>query len=111
MSPRAILPAMLAGISLAAALANPAAALDRRVTIVNKTGYTIMEFYGSNTGTNSWEEDIFGRDVLPSGRSMVINFNDGTGYCMFDFKAVFDDGDVIVSEDINICEIGTYTYN
>lgn len=101
----------LTSAALIAALASPAAALDRRVQIINKTGYTIMEFYGSNTGTNSWEEDIFGPDVLPSGRTMIINFDDGTGYCMFDFKAVFDDGDVLVSENINICEIGTYTYH
>ncbi len=104
-------PTVLAGLCLAAASVTPAAALDRRVQIINKTGYTIMEFYGSNTGTNSWEEDIFGPDVLPSGRTMIINFDDGSGYCMFDFKAVFDDGDVLVSENINICEIGTYTYH
>lgn len=111
MTLRATLPAALAGICLAASLVSPAAALDRKVQIMNKTGYTIMEFYGSNTGTNDWEEDIFGSDILPNGRTMNINFDDGSGYCKFDFKAVFDDGDVIVSRDINICELTTYTYN
>jgi hypothetical protein len=88
-----------------------AAALDRRVKIVNRTGFTIVQFYGSNKGSRSWEEDILGRDVIPSNSSMWINFNDGTGYCKFDFKAVFNDGDEVVSRNINICEIGTYTYN
>ncbi len=100
---------LAAALSLAAAL--PAAALDRRVTIINNTGYTIVNFFGSNTGTNSWEEDILGRDVLPSGSSVVVNFNDGTGYCMFDFLAIFDDGEQLVRERVNICEISTFTYN
>ena len=95
---------------LALATALPAAALDRRVTLVNNTGFTIVEFYGSNTGSKSWEEDILGADVLPSGSSVVINFDDASGYCMFDFRAVFEDGDVLERGEVNICEIATFTY-
>lgn len=94
-----------------ATLATPALALDRRVTIVNNTGFAITNFYGSNKGTNDWQEDILGQNVLPSGSQVTINFDDGSGYCKFDFKAVFDDGDVLVREDVNICEIATFTYN
>ncbi len=101
----------LTGAALGAALALPASALDRRVRIVNNTGYTMVEFYGSNKGTDSWEEDILGYDVLPSGRSVVIDFDDGTGYCIFDFKAVFEDGDEVTSFGKNVCELGTFTYN
>jgi len=97
--------------ALMAATALPAAALDRRVRIVNNTGYTIVEFYGSHTDARSWQEDILGRDVLPSGSSVNINFDDGTGYCIFDFKAVFSDGDVLTKYGVNVCEIGTYTYH
>lgn len=93
------------------ATALPAVALDRRVTIVNQTGYTITNFYGSNTGSKSWEEDILGQDVLPSGSSVVVNFDDASGYCKFDFKAVFEDGDELVKEAVNICEVSTFTYN
>ena len=95
---------------LALAIALPAAALDRRVQIINNTGYTIVEFYGSNTGSKSWEEDILGQDVLPSGNSVVINFDDASGYCKFDFRAVFEDGDVLEKGGVNICEISTFTY-
>lgn len=91
-------------------LTSPALALDRKVTIVNQTGYTIVEFYGSNTGEQDWQEDILGEDMLPTGESVVINFDDASGYCMFDFKAVFDDGDELEREGVNICEVGTFTY-
>ena len=71
----------------------------------------MTNFYRSNTGTNSWQEDILGRDVLPSGSEVRINFNDSTGYCMFDLKAVFEDGDEVIQERVNICEVGTFTFN
>jgi hypothetical protein len=101
----------LLALSLLFTSASTVSALDRRVRIVNETGYTIVRFYGSNKGSDSWEEDILGSDVLPSGSSVNINFDDGSGYCKFDFKAVFDDGDVLVKKNINICKIGTFTYN
>ena len=91
-------------------IAAPVWALDRRVTIVNNTGYTIVRFFGSNTGSGSWEEDILGEDVLPSGDSVVINFDDASGYCKFDFRAVFEDGDELVREGVNVCEVATFTY-
>ena len=96
---------------LFALLAAPAAALDRWVTIVNNTSFDIVEFYGSNTGAKTWEEDILGKDILRAGEKLRVNFDDASGYCMFDFRAVFSDGDVLIRERINVCEIGIYTYH
>ncbi len=87
-----------------------AEALDRWVTIHNYTGYDIVRFHGSHIGTNSWQEDILGNSILPAGQSININFNDGTGYCVFDFRAEFNDGDVLIREDVNVCEIGNFYY-
>ena len=92
-------------------MTSSAYALDRRVRIVNNTGYTIERFYASSVGQDSWEEDILGKNVLRSGSSVVINIDDGTGYCKYDFRAVFDDGDVLEKSGVNVCEIGTFTYN
>ncbi|MBF0679338.1 MAG: hypothetical protein IR164_10415 [Devosia sp.] len=87
-----------------------AAALDRKVRIVNDTSYVIVEFYASSTGTQSWEEDILGSDVLGSGDSVMINIDDGSGYCKYDFRAVFDDGDEVTSGDNNVCELSEFTF-
>jgi len=110
MSSRFLLPLAVAGAFCAASVL-PAAALDRRVRIVNATGFAIVEFYASNTGTSDWQEDILGQDVLPSGASVMINIDDGTGYCKYDLLAVFEDGDQLVKSDVNVCEVGTFTYN
>lgn len=88
-----------------------AQAYDRRVNIINNSAYDIREFYASNVGTNSWEEDILGRDILPSGYEVVVNIDDRTGYCKYDFRAVFEDGEVVISEGVNVCEVGEFTYH
>ncbi len=93
------------------AFAASASALDRRVTIINNTGYTMVQFYGSYRDTDSWQEDILGSDVMPAGTSWNVNFNDGTGYCIFDFKAVFSNGEELTDFGINVCEVGRFTYN
>lgn len=84
---------------------------DRHVTIVNNTNVAMREFYGSNAGADTWEEDILGRDVLPAGSSVKINFDDGTGYCKFDFKAVFADGSSLVDPNVDVCTTSTVTFN
>ena len=49
--------------------------------------------------------------MLPTGSSVNINFDDGTGYCTFDFKAVFSDGDEVIQPNVDVCTIGTFTFN
>ncbi|WP_375451921.1 hypothetical protein [uncultured Devosia sp.] len=88
-----------------------AAALDRRVRINNNTDYDIVQFYASNKGTDSWEEDILGEDILPAGNSVLINIDDGSGYCKFDFLAVFEDDDQLVTRDNNVCELTDFNFN
>ena len=102
-------PAVLSLAILAIGIVD-AAALDRRVRINNSTSYDIIEFYASNTGTSSWEEDILGRSILPAGNSVMINIDDGSGYCKFDFLAVFEDGEEVVAPDNNVCSIPEFTF-
>ncbi len=99
---------LLSGIMSSSLLAAPDY-YNREVTLINHTSRDIIEFYGSNTGTSDWQEDILGLDVLPSGDQADINFDDSTGYCMFDFLAVFSDGSEDVSERFNVCDYGTLT--
>ena len=101
--------ASLALVFLAAGVVN-ASALDRRVQINNVSSYDIVEFYASNTGTQDWQEDILGENILPSGSSAMVNIDDGTGYCIYDFKVIFEDGDELERFGNNVCELDTFTY-
>lgn len=84
---------------------------NRNVTIINNTGQDIIRFYGSNAGTNSWEEDILGQDILPRGRSVNINFNDGSGYCTFDFRAELRNGSTRETYGVDVCRVSSVTIN
>ena len=101
---------LLLGAAFAAALATPALAEDRHVTIVNETNNTMVRFYASNAGRTNWEEDILGQRTLRPGQQVRINVDDGTSACVFDFRADFDDGDKLTRNGINVCKIGTYRY-
>lgn len=102
-----IVTAVVALISLAVA---PANAQDRHVQVVNETQHVIVQFFASNVERGNWEEDILGADVLPVGQSVNINVDDGSGACLYDFKAVFEDGQELVRNGIDVCSTGTYTY-
>jgi hypothetical protein len=102
---RHILIAALIAVSAKAGFADN---LNRQVEVVNGTDFVMTNFYASNRDSTSWEEDIFGNSTLGPHSSVVINIDDGTGYCIYDFKAVFEDGDE-VTDQINVCEVGTWT--
>lgn len=84
---------------------------NRNVTIINNTGQDIIRFYGSNAGTASWEEDILGQDILPRGRSVNINFDDGSGYCNFDFRAELRNGSTRETYGVDVCRVSSVTIN
>lgn len=83
---------------------------NRHVTIINNTNVSMREFYGSNAGSNIWEEDILGANVLAAGSSIDINFDDGSGYCTFDFKAVFVDGSSSIDQNVDVCTTTSVTF-
>lgn len=99
--------AVVAVLSLAAA---PANAQDRHVQVINETQHAIVQFFASNVERGTWEEDILGENVLPVGQSANINIDDGSGACVYDFKAVFEDGQELVRNGIDVCTTSTYTY-
>lgn len=106
----------LAFAALAVALGSTAAATaqqhDRRVRIVNASSATMTYFYASNVDRDTWEEDILGNSVLhlPAGNAVMVNIDDGSGYCLFDLRAVFADGSEAVEWGVNVCEIATFTF-
>lgn len=101
---------LLAAVVATFALVAPASANDYHVEIVNKTGMALKHFYASVTSTDKWEEDILGRDVLEDGESFTAEIDDGSGKCMYDFKGVFENGQFLVQQNIDVCNVHTYTY-
>ena len=84
--------------------------LNRRVRIHNNTGWTMLRFYASDSRVTDWEEDMLGQGTLAAGSSIMMNIDDGSGACIYDFKARFADGDELIRYRINVCEIPEYRY-
>jgi hypothetical protein len=97
---------VLGGAPFVAGSIDPAYAqrYDRRIEIVNNTGLTIRTVNSTNIARGDWGVDLLGRAVIPPGRSMVINVEDYTGYCRYDFRAVFADGRQVTRRGVNVCE-------
>ena len=83
---------------------------NRRVRIHNQTGWTMTHFYASDSRVDDWEEDMLGSSVLGAGSSVTMNIDDGSGACLYDFKARFTNGQELTRMRINVCEIADYYY-
>jgi hypothetical protein len=100
-------------ITLAAASSSwrsDAQTLDRRVRIVNESGHAIVGFYAVVVEKEEWPASLLGANTLPAGASIILDFEDGSGFCRYRFRAVFDDGMELVRPSVNVCEVGTYRY-
>ncbi len=97
------------GVVLVMALSGAAEAADRRVLIANESSRAIVALYGSRAGGPT-NENKLGEEGLAPGGSAIVDFDDGSGYCSFAFRAVFDDGVELVRPRVNVCEVGTYRY-
>ena len=100
----------LVAATLLCAAASAACAADRNVRIHNETGVTLYRFYSTNSGSTKWGHDVMGDNTLPNGGVMNMNFANAKGYCVFDFRAIFADGSELQRANVNVCEIGDYTY-
>ena len=104
-----ILAAAVAVSAVAAMVPEPSQAYDHRVDIRNNTSSTMTHFYASHISRGSWESDILGRGVLGSGRSVLIDIDDGTGRCLYDLKAVFANGSVRTRYRVDVCSADNWT--
>ncbi len=102
-----LLIAALAVVGVAFAVAGAAEAQskdghDRRVMIINDRSSDMLRLYGSRTTSGEWEESIF-TTPLRTGAKRVINFDDGTGACLFDLRAIFRDDLTVHQWSFNVC--------
>lgn len=101
---------LIAAAAASVVFAAPAIAKDRKVDVINKTGVTIIGLYASNVDETSWQENMLGKGTLKDGETVEADINDGTGACAFDLKAEFSDGDTVVERKLDVCKVGTFTF-
>lgn len=83
---------------------------NRDVRVHNQTGWTMTYFYAASSGGGDWGADLLGSDTLSSGESIVMTVDDGSGACRYDFRAEFDNGEVLRRSGINVCQVADYYF-
>ncbi|MFM2042468.1 MAG: hypothetical protein RLY86_1044 [Pseudomonadota bacterium] len=92
-------------LAVGLSVTTPALAGDQDFELINRTGYTIAEVYVSPSKASTWEEDIMGRDMLPHGNSVHIQFSRKEDVCIWDLMVVYDDGESAEWSQFDLCTI------
>ena len=86
------------------AVAGTAYGSDADFQLVNRTGYQIDSVFVSPAASNSWGNDIMGRNAVPDGTTVNITFPHGGKACKFDIRVQYNDGDKAEWTAIDLCE-------
>ena len=80
-------------------------------TLVNATGVEIDKVFISPHDSDDWEEDILGKDTLPSGQSVDIKFSRNETAANWDLKVEDKEGNDITWENLDLLKISKLTLN
>lgn len=83
---------------------------NRQVRVHNQTGWTMSRFYALSPRSNGREEDILDVGALAPGSSRALDVDDGSGACVFDFRAEFTNSQALVRQGVNVCQIADYYF-
>lgn len=83
---------------------------NRRLRIHNQTGWTMTGFQTAEAGSRAWQADAASPQPVASGASWVAAIDDGSGACIYAFRAQFSNGQTLERSGINACEIADYYF-
>jgi len=83
----------------------PVSAFDRQLELTNNTRMAIVEILVARVGTDLWEKDLLGNELLLPAQSTVVDIGDTRGLCRFDFMTVFDDGATSIRRNVDVCAV------
>jgi len=78
-------------------------------TLVNETGVEIDKVFISPHDKDDWEEDILGKDTLPTGQSVDIKFHRDETAAEWDLRVEDKGGNAIEWENLNLLKISKAT--
>ncbi|HEX8501735.1 MAG TPA: hypothetical protein VF659_14215 [Pyrinomonadaceae bacterium] len=78
-------------------------------TLVNDTGVEIDKVFISPHDKDDWEEDVLGKDTLPTGQSVEIKFHRDETAAEWDLRVEDKQGNAIEWESLNLLKISKAT--
>jgi hypothetical protein len=86
-----------------------ALAEDLTFTLKNSSDSPLVEFYVEDSSQSDWGSDLLTESVNP-GEEGTVTIADGRTTCTYDILGVFADGSKLDERQLNLCELGSYTY-
>jgi len=101
---------IVAAAFLATAFSVSAHAEDLAFGLINETDVAITGFYVSPADSNNWESNLMSGGYLDGGYEIDVLIQDGLSTCVYDIRADFEDGEIYEDYDLNLCDLGAYTF-
>lgn len=89
---------------------SPADTVEHAFILTNETSVDMVEFYASPQTAVEWEADILANQTIRANGDWTTITLPGNRGCIYDFLAVFADGDKLERYGIDVCELETHTY-
>lgn len=91
-------------------LATAASAEDLEFILVNETSADLVGFNVSAASSGDWEEDLLDNGYLAPDYEIGVLIADGLETCVYDIRGVFDDGTSVEDYNLDLCDLGEYTF-
>lgn len=82
---------------------------DLTFRLKNSSDSPLVEFYVEDSSENNWGENLLSDSVNP-GEVGKVTIADGRTTCTYDILGVFADGSKLDERQLDLCELGSYTY-
>ncbi len=91
--------------------ATSAAAEDLQFLLTNESSSDVTAFHVSTSSSDSWEENLIDGGILAPGYEINVLISDGQTTCVYDVLAEFADGATLEDYNLDLCEMGSYTFS
>ena len=107
---RHVIAATLLSLPIASLSVQPAQAEDLEFGLKNGTSGTLVEFYVESSDQEGWGANLLAGQRVKAGEAGTVTIADGKTTCVYDILGVWEDGSKTEDYQLNLCELGSYTY-
>jgi hypothetical protein len=77
--------------------------MERSFILSNKTSVAVQSVIMAKSGEIQSGTDLLGKEFLPEGKAAAIIFDGDETHCLYDFKMLLSDGEVVTLDKVNVC--------
>ena len=87
-----------------------AQAEDLNFNLINSSSEDLVGFFVSPASSNDWEHNLLSGGYLPPDHEIGVLIADGMTTCVYDIRGEFADDSAAEDFELNLCELGEYTF-